>query len=284
VELILRVNSSSNQSSYQDGDIVAAFSMESIYMCHAQNKCHLRHFPLDTVTGLRPNNSLIMKFKEKTNTYKFQRLNSNDVSRTNLITGEQDIISSVPNENGEYINIYHFLSRKLQNPRHCVFGSRGSEIWYGLRRRDIDIDSIWNDIETHTDYLKSDHIFWPLSEIEQREFLSINCCKHTCEEHEHEHDHNDAACLTCSCSCDLSECSRQDAADATAGVYNSINELIAKRRHQVPYWDLSSTLSINVDDVRNINKVVDLRKQLDLRPSHEVLSLDKVHAGIIVEP
>ena len=38
-----------------------------------------------------------------------------------------------------------------------------------------DLDAIWNDIETHSDYLKDDHYSWPFSEIERRHFLPINC-------------------------------------------------------------------------------------------------------------
>jgi hypothetical protein len=60
-----------------------------------------------------------------------------------------------------------------------------------------------------------------------------------------------------------------------------INEVLHARKFQVPYWDFSSALSLNVDDIRNINKYCDARVILTERPSAEVLTVDKVTAGII---
>ena len=92
-----------------------------------------------------------------------------------------------------------------------MFGSSGLEYWYGGAKKfhDLDINAIWNDIETHTYYLQSNHINWPLADIEKKRLLPMNCCEHTCEDHDddHGHDHDDTACLACTCSCDLSECS-----------------------------------------------------------------------------
>ncbi len=110
MELIVKINSNPGDLSYQDGDIVQTITNKRIYLCHAQMICNVSNFPLDPVTGLRPNDSLLMKFMEKTNVYKFERVNSNDVVRTNLITGEESIINTVPNLDGEYMNAYQFMS------------------------------------------------------------------------------------------------------------------------------------------------------------------------------
>ena len=55
--------------------------------------------------------------------------------------------------------------------------------------------------------------------------------------------------------------------------------LVAKRRWQVPYWDITG---VNVDDVRNEAKEVDGRTALDDRLFVDDINVDKVEAGIIV--
>jgi hypothetical protein len=225
---------------------------------------------------------------EKTNTYKFERLNSNDVKRTNLITGEESIFNTTPNDNGERINVYQYVSRRLKNKNHLIFRSNGLEYWYGKSRSDIDVDSVWNDIETHTDFLQSDHIHFPLSDIEKRMFLPMSCCTHG-----HSHDHTDLpvhnACLDCTCGCVLSESSNDFISERLSPIFivhdegsdEEYNEITYKRKYQVPYWDLTSILSLDVDDIRNTNKEVDVRTSLPLRPAADLLSRDKVVAGVV---
>lgn len=289
MELIVKINSNPGDTSYKDGDIIQTFSMNNIYMCHAEHKCNVNNFALDPVTGLRANDSLLMKFLEKTKVYKFQRVNSNEVVRTNLLTEDQETLSTTPNENGEYLDAFQFISRRLKSPRHKIFGSSGSEIWYGKSRETIDIDAVWNDIETHTSSLKSEHKSWPLTDVERRHFLPMNCCVHG-----HSHDHNDlpahAACVNCTCGCTLSECGDDIASEKiqevsrieNEGTEEQTNITIARRKFQVPYWDFTSLLSINVDDVRDLNKQVDLRKIDSERPAVDLLTLDKVAAGIVI--
>jgi hypothetical protein len=287
MEIVVKVNDGSSPSSYRDGDIVQAFSMQQIYYCHAQHKCHVRNFDF-TTDGMRVADPLLVKFLEKTNTYKFERLNSNDVKRTNLITGEESIFNTTPNDNGERINVYQYVSRRLKNKNHLIFRSNGLEYWYGKSRSDIDVDSVWNDIETHTDFLQSDHIHFPLSDIEKRMFLPMSCCTHG-----HSHDHTDLpvhnACLDCTCGCVLSESSNDFISERLSPIFivhdegsdEEYNEITYKRKYQVPYWDLTSILSLDVDDIRNTNKEVDVRTSLPLRPAADLLSRDKVVAGVV---
>jgi hypothetical protein len=49
----------------------------------------------------------------------------------------------------------------------------------------------------------------------------------------------------------------------------------------VPYWDYSSSLSLDIDRVRNLSKQVDGRKSPDSRPYSERLTVDKITAGIV---
>lgn len=283
MEAIVKINDGPSSTSYKDGDIVQAFALNEIYYHHAQHKCHVKNFDF-TTDGMRVADPLLVKFLEKTNTYKFERMNSNDVKRINLITSEEDIINTIPNDNGEKINVYQYVSRRIKNKHHLIFRSNGLEYWYGKHRSDIDVDSIWNDIETHTSFLQSDHVHFPLSGIEKRAFLPINCCMH-----DHAHDHAHDECLSAICECHMSECSNDFISERLSpivsvhneGTDEQYNEILHKRKYQVPYWDLTSALSLNVDDIRNTNKEVDVRTSLPLRPAADLLSRDKVAAGVI---
>jgi hypothetical protein len=300
MELIVKVgNPDGPQTSYKDGDIVQTFSPDRILLSNAEGICNVNNFSLNEVTGLRDNDSLLMKYLELRNTYKFERVNSNDIRRTNMITEEEDILNTTPNDKGEYINAYQFISRRLKNARHCIFGSSGSEIWYGKARASVDLDALWNDIETHTDELKQNNMSWNFSPIEKRAFLVMNCCGHG-HPHTHEDAVSHAACINCTCGCDLHELSEDFANERVEPVYtdgdpipepDSIPEsgdvvfeqiLVAKRKFTVPYWDYDSLLSLDVDDIRNPNTQVDARKELGSRPTGDLLTVNKIDAGIII--
>lgn len=59
--------------------------------------------------------------------------------------------------------------------------------------------------------------------------------------------------------------------------------VVAKRQWQVPYWDLTSELGIDVDDVRNRNKELDARVDgpLENRSKMDDINVDKVAEGIV---
>jgi hypothetical protein len=262
--------------------------MNEIYYHHAEHKCHVRNFGVAT-DGTRIADPLLIKFLEKTRTYKFERVNSNDVIRTNLLTEEQKTLSTNIDADGERIDVYQYVSRRLKNKNHLIFRLNGLEYWYGETRSDIDVDAVWNDIETHTDFLQSDHIHFPLADIEKRMFLPMSCCMHS-----HTHDHTNLpahnACLSVTCGCSLSECGIDFVSDRNSPIVLVINEgteeqdieVLHKRKFQVPYWDFTSTLSLNVDDIRNTNKEVDLREPLLSRPAADLLTVDKVEVGAVI--
>ena len=288
MEVLLKVNDSDDPNSYKDGDIIRARSLKEIRYRHAQHKCHITNFGFDSF-GNRVSDPLLIKFFEKTHKYKLERLNSNDVRKTNLATGHQKIINTIPDEDGEKIHAYRFISSALKSDRHGIFRSpSGQEFWYAKTKKfqDIDVDAIWYDIETHTDFLKLDHNNSDLSETQKRYMLAMNCCYHVCEDGDHD-DHDHTACLNCTCHCDLEECSEDFVADKSEPVRRVVDadehsiEVLHARMFQVPYWDFSSALSLNIDEIRNINKYSDARAVLAERPSAEVLTVDKVAAGII---
>ena len=87
MELVIKTKSHPKAERYQDGDIIETFTDLKILNTHAQVICHPRKFPRNTF-GLRDRDTLLEKYMEKISKFKFTRLNSNDVQRLNLITGE----------------------------------------------------------------------------------------------------------------------------------------------------------------------------------------------------
>ncbi len=274
MEIIIKVNDGPSPSSYKDGDIVQAFTLDEIYYHHAQQKCNVRNFGLDEVTGNRSPEQLLIKFLEKTKTYKFERLNSNEVKRTNLITNEVSILNKTPNADGEGIDAHAYLVRRLKKASHLIFGKSGREYWYGKERNGIDVNAVWNDIETHTDFLQSDHTRFPFSDIEKRTFLAINTSgrRYTGDSFTRVELSGDTVHVR-------QEIALEDPPEERPEDYDPI--VVARRKWFVPYWDLTAALGTSVDKLRNPNHICDCRKAMDEREHIDILTFDKVAAGII---
>ena len=274
MEIIVKINDAPSQDSYRDGDIVQAFTLDEVYYHHAQNKCNVKNFGLDDVTGNRSPEELLIKFLEKTKTYKFERLNSNEVKKTNLITDEVSILNKTPNADGERIDVHAYLIRRLQKANHLIFGKSGREYWYGKERNDIDINAVWNDIETHTDFLQSDHTRFPFSDIEKRTFLAINTSgrRYTGDSFTRVELSGDTVHVR-------QEIALEDPPEEIPEDYDPI--VLARRKWFVPYWDLTAALGTSVDKLRNPNHICDCRKAMDEREHIDILTFDKVAAGII---
>jgi|TARA_R110002020_G_scaffold405456_4_gene615484 hypothetical protein len=258
MELLIKVNSGDGDKSYKDGDIVQAFSNDRILLANAQSICSVDNFNLDSVSGLRYNDTLLMKYMEASSLYKIERINTNSARRTNLLTSEQDTISNSPNSDGEAIWIEEYLTRRLRSNRHRIFGSVGSEVWYS-GSRPIELNSLWSEIEAESDNLKQDNISWKFTPLEKRHFYTINC-------------RGNAGGI-------IQELSGHTVVDRQNPVTTADEVIVARRKWQVPYWDISG---VNVDDVRNENKEVDGRTALSDRPFVDDINVDKVEAGIIV--
>jgi hypothetical protein len=249
MEMLIKTSSvSDDQQQYQDGDIVCTLSDQRIAEMHSQRICNYLKAPL-TTSGYRQSLAIVVNYLQETSLYRFERyaLNATQVRRINLITDEREILSESPNENGEYIHAQEFIKRRLLSPSCSIFGSEGSEYWFGGFRPNPDLNAIWNSIETHSDNLWEDNKEWPFTETEKRHFLPLRCCGgHQGEEEE--------------------VISSEEAFERATGIYKIEGEgdeehevLVAKRKWFVPYWDLSSELSVDVDTVRNMSLVVDAR-------------------------
>ena len=273
MEIIVKINDGPSETSCKDGDIVRAFTLDEIYLHHAQNKCNVRNFAL-TTDGMRSPHPLLLKFLEKTKTYKFERLNSNEVRRTNLLTDEQDILSTTPNADGKKIDVYQYVTKKIKNKNHSIFRENGLEYWYAKERNNIDINAIWNDIETHTGFLQSDHTRFPFSDIEKRRFAAINTSGRS---------YTGESFTRVELSGDTVHARQSVAVEDYPEILPEDFEpvILAKRRWFVPYWDLSTALGSSIDDLRNPNHMCDCRKAMDEREHIDILTFDKVSEGII---
>lgn len=180
--------------------------------------------------------------------YVFQRVGS-FVERHDQVTGQTDVLGVVPNAKGEYINVEQFLSGKRE-----LFGSTGSERWYG-GVSDASYGAIWDQIEALSALRRSNYHHWPLTDIEKRHFLPISCCG-------------------------TGELSHGTACSRLESVYSDDEQpqLLHKRRWRVPYWDLTQSLGIDVDEVRNGDAVVDVRHEhTDDSPQLDQTNQDKLN-------
>tara|TARA_R110000744_G_scaffold291956_1_gene402528 strand:+ start:1109 stop:1948 length:840 start_codon:yes stop_codon:yes gene_type:complete len=276
MEIVISTSSNgANQNQYQDGDIVQSFSDNQIHLCHAQLICNPRNFSFNNA-GLRDPETLLEKYMAKSHKYKLVRVNTNDVEKTNLLTNETSVINETPNANGEFINASKCISSHLSNSTHGVFGvEQGLETWYEQSVISINeqqmIDDIWQDIEANSDYLKADHSLYPLGGRTQSNYLVISCC-------------GDSFGVATRQSISNDTCFSRGESVRTPDTEEQPSELVAKRKWQVPYWDISNSLGISVEDIRNPGKISDLR-ELSLSDMNilDSVNLDKVAEGIVVE-
>ena len=274
MELLVKVGSvTDDQKTYQDGDIVCAISSVQIHFCHAEMICHTKNFGFNTV-GLRDRGTLLEKYMELTSKYRFTHVHDSEreVERFNLLTEEVDIISDTPNEAGEAMYVNKFIRRRLKNSNHKIFGTaRGDEVWYGgnVSRDRPAVDIVWKQIETHSDNLKKHFSQWPFSDREKRGFLPLDCCGHR------NGSNVEVSDGTCG--------ERARSVSTSPADPDESPVLIAKKQWQVPYWDIANSLSINVDDIRNKNKILDGRVgQQSNQISHmDDIHVDKVATGVV---
>ena len=275
MELIVKVKSDGSNPYYQDGDVIDTMSLDRIYLAHAEMICNPRNFDFNTF-GMRDRNTLLEKFQEATHIYKFERVSSNDVRRTNLLTNEQDILNTTPNSDGEAINPYQFISRRVKNPNHKIFGTHGSEVWYGKMRNDAEvfIPVAWNHIETESDNLQINHNSWPFTDLEKRHFICINTSGRN-----YTGDSFTRVELSGGTVTERALPAIEDAPEDAPSDYDPV--VLAKRKWFVPYWDLSNELGSSVDDLRNPDHMCDCRKPMDEREHIDILTYDKITEGLL---
>jgi len=232
-EVVLKVGAVSRDPlTYQDGDIICAFSSLDVKHVHAQHFCHIKKAGF-TSEGLRPN-SLARILQEQTYTYKFERVSRREVKRTNLINADQEIFGLKPNAKGEMIHVREYLARRLKHPLHRIFGRSGAEVWYGGRTviSHARLDAVWNAIAAETGKLESAHRLWPLSPTEKRHFLALSVD-------------------------DFSQDERVALATPKVDVVRDIP--LRKRAHAVDYRNMSKISTVTQNAIRDMSIEVDVR-------------------------
>lgn len=174
-EIVLKVGTNlPPEPAYQDGDIVQAFSVRDIQFTHAERIMHPGNFSRQS-SGLLTNDTLAQAYCEIMYQYRFERVSTTEIRRTNLFDTRVDILSNRPNARGERIDVPLFVERRLSNANHMMFGSPGREIWYGGMKlyNAPNLTELWNEIETDTRLRRADHTKFPLTRREKQSFLVI---------------------------------------------------------------------------------------------------------------
>lgn len=165
---------------YEDGDVLCAFSRRRIRDVHAQHICDQRHVARNR-DGWLPLDCLTRRYLEATCEYRNERIARQAVMRTNLFTGDADVITDRLNARGEATDVEMYLRRRAAHrdkegtPKNLVFGTDGAEVWYGGRTRagDAQLDQVWTQIEQHSPFREVAHRTYPLSDYERREWLVL---------------------------------------------------------------------------------------------------------------
>lgn len=166
---IVVTNDQRPNNHYQDGDIVAATNDRKTLAAHAATICHHKHTPLNA-DGLRDTNSLAYVYLENTMSIRWERVNSRQVRRTVIATGDSEI-----QDMGFDGAVDLYLSRITRPAGFRVFGPRSAAIWYS-GAQDYSLaktTAIWDAIETHTPLLRADHMRWNWTENEKKHFLVL---------------------------------------------------------------------------------------------------------------
>jgi len=160
--------------SYQDGDVVNAFSDRRILLTHARSICHPRNSGFNQ-HGLRAPDSLLDLYLDMTSRYLFTRVGRHAVIRSDRVLLQVDELNQTPNANGQYIHVEEYVKRRTRHHTHSIFGVVGGEHWYGgpITPDRALVDEVWSAIETHSVFRKADNDKWPITERERKIFLSV---------------------------------------------------------------------------------------------------------------
>lgn len=248
-ELLLKVGSvSPDQATYQDGDVVSAYSDNHISCHHVFNIfTPIAAFGF-TRAGLRLTGTLLHYRMEQTSEFRFERVSATEVKRTNLTTG----VEVVETFQG---SLPLYLARRVAHERHRIFGVPGAEFWYGghVLTDDARLDRVWTEIEARTGQRKADHRRWPMSRTERMHHLYVPVTDFTVADRE-------------AYVAPLLEVI--EARDNPDGSQTYATRTLQKRRHLVAFRDLL--------DSTTLSRVDDREQEVDVRES--LATLDRTTA------
>ncbi|HEY0221084.1 MAG TPA: hypothetical protein VGC58_02565 [Candidatus Paceibacterota bacterium] len=172
-----------NGSGYEDGDILVAMNCDRALQVNAENLMRPYDMPRGDNNTIKKG-TLLEYYYQRIYEYKFQRISDKVVKRTNLFTGQIDVISDVSNSQGEYIDVPLFIERRItKDPGgNVIFGEKGSEYWYSgnVNVTKQALDQVWSEIKTKKRINKS--CSFPFTEAEKKNFAVLRAPDMTKEE------------------------------------------------------------------------------------------------------
>ncbi len=233
-ELVIKIKRDNRPDpSFQDGDVLHAFSDEIIQARHCQTICR-RTIPARDVRGFRPPDSLIELCLAATCEQKLIRTGPQTAKTVNLTTLKETDCSGT-------MDVGLYFQRRLAEQNSLVFGSPGAEHSYS-RRTSLAlprIDSLWQEIEKRTPYRKADHRRFGASEKELANYLFLTV-------------HNFTALQKLS----IEEGESEERAVDDKGPVRTVTK---RRRRAVRWRDLPGVYWYTVRDVLDITKKVEFR-------------------------
>ena len=243
-ELLIKIGDNGPDPDIRDGDPIVGFTTAQILRATAGVLCHVRRCNCNG-DGLRPTNSLADYYQQHTYRYKYERVSTDTLQRTEISSGEVSMISSQPNAAGEHCHVSEYITRRLKHKQHRIFGSSGSEIFYGGTRLSMTADTellsvikLWDAIEDASDHRRDDNKRYPFRS-ELRTDLAI-CCD----------DMTHPECC---------EALREDYGDGQPGE----DECICCRANTVDWRDLA---------LASESKIIDGKVSIDVRDQPQVYS------------
>ena len=160
-ELLLAVRDTGVNDS---GDILCAFNDRAIGFDHACHICHFDNAPYNR-DGLRVPDCLTERFNKTIYQYTFQRVSMNEMLRINNHTGDTDKFGL------ESIDLVDYV----RDHKRFMFGTEGQERWYGgqILMDTSRVNSIWDQIEEHSDNRRVNHRRWNLGRQEYKSYLAL---------------------------------------------------------------------------------------------------------------
>lgn len=240
-EVQIKIGSS---GSYEDGDVIETLNDRHISQMWVDFLTNIKH-DVFTPEGLRRLGTIYELGLDLRCQYKFERISSTQVRRTDRISDTVVVYDWFPNAQGEYINVEehvrYLLSRKK---RHKVFGTLGAEVWYGGRTINTaaTLDSVWSILESMSKHRKADYQLAPRGrqELKSHYVVSID-------------DFDDATEST-----------------YNTGEYDALGNLLTKSKYGVNWRQLHGMTP------RKMEKIMDKRTRVDDRGAEQYQ-----HAAII---
>jgi len=245
---------------YSDGDIVEAFSLNRIRLAHAQTLTSVHRFPLDEVSGLRVPGTALDRILSVTHKFKYYYVTGLRNQPTPLVIQENLLTEETTELEGDFSN---FIAQRLRNPEHMIFGESEISHWYGERMPEVTGDAVWDELESCTDHVREDYSHWPLSDLEKQLFLPISMTGKKV---------TDEGTVDVLLSDPTVDEFRAPSIEVIPDGEDEKHVVIARRRFNVPYWDLTETLGIEPDIART--QMTDVRTSDDI-PHVDALVSDK---------